>query len=655
VQTHFYGNNVWVHARRLLWRAALLALLPASVMAAEPEILVEVSHKQVYEGQPVRYDVTLNHVENPSPPQLLGFDNFDIEAAGEQSLDSSQTTIINGRMTQTIRRGRQYRYQLTPRTTGTLTIPGPVAEIDGKRVVGPKRTIRVIPAENQDLVFMEVKSSHSAVYPMQPFMITLTVAVKELPPPLQAESPVAVQRQLRSRQPALQIPWINQLPDGLEPETDLNSWAKPLLSQQRHGFSINGLTTGSTSVFSFFGDQDAAAFLPEPRKVERPDKDGRQVGYWEYDFVRTFTARKIGPVSFGPASLKGIFVRKVDPQGRAGVEDVYALARPVKVDIKDVPAQGRPDSFTGAIGTFQWSARLEPVRAKVGDPMTLTLTLSGKGTLGSTSAPDLSALPEIADRFKVYEATEETKPNSARFTYSLRSRKPGNQDFPPIPLSYFDVDSEQFVTLRTDAIEIAIAEAQRLKADQIVSSAKGSAAGRQNVEIRGEGIFANVTDRAAFRDESVHAGSWLLFLLVLSGLYGVLALGTVEWRRLSADQGLRRRRGAVASARKRLRQSVEQFAAGQSGQGVDLIQDAFVHLIADVTDLPEAGLTPKDIRAQLNALEVEDALMDHVGSVLDRCDASRYGTSVQDQSLIDEAQQTLDALIQALKAQKRFR
>ena len=101
-----------------------------------------------------------------------------------------------------------------------------------------------------------------------------------------------------------------------------------------------------------------------------------------------------------------------------------------------------------------------------------------------------------------------------------------------------------------------------------------------------------------------------------------------------------------------LEQSIE---ARQMLAAVDLIQTAFVGLVADVSDLPEAGLTAKDICSQLRELGIDASLRDSVTDVLDRCDAARYGSSHQDPGLLDEAQQALEALIQALKAQKRFR
>jgi hypothetical protein len=633
----------------------LLAVDVQNAIAEEPEILVDVRPTQVYEGQSIQYDVTLNHVENPSAPSLRGLEDFRVEPAGEQSLNSSQITIINGRMTKVVRQGRLYRYRLTPLKTGTLTIPGPTAEVDGRQLRGPERTVKVLPADDQDLVYLEIRSDREEVYPMQPFTVTLTVAVKQLNAPMDQQNPVSVQRQLGYQQPELRIPWMEELPANVEPEQDLNSWAQPLLNGRRVGFSINNLSTGRASVFSFFDEQAAATFLPESRKVQRADRDGKQVTYWEFDFSRTFTAQQLGTVAFGPVSLSGAFVRGVDEQRRADVEEVYALAHATEILVKDVPAQGRPDSFTGAVGTFQWEAQLEPTRAKVGDPLTLTLTLSGKGTLSNTSAPDLASLPSLGERFKIYEATEEIRPNAARFTFSLRPRVPGSDDFPSIPMSYFDVESEKFVTLKTRPIPINIDDAKRLSNNQIVSAAPSGGGASTEIQLQAEGIFANITDRGAFRNEAVNPAAWLLFLVALGGAYMVIAVGTVQWRRVSADEALQRRRGAAARARRCLQDAVQKFDARQDRDAVDLIQSAFTALVADVHNLPEAGLTIKDIRHQLQLLEVDAELLDGVESLLDRCDAARYGTSRQDTGLVQDAERVLGDLIRVLKAKKRIR
>jgi hypothetical protein len=644
---------------------ALLAIVPLRVFAAseEPEILVQVTLndrpvEQVYEGQSVTYSVTLNHVENPSPPELNGFDDFDVESLGQRSLDSTRVTVINDRMTQIVRRGREYRYRLTPRKTGTLKIPAAIATVEGKVLVGPEHSLGVVPAEEQDAASLEIRCDRREVYPMQPFTVTLSVAVKGIPEPHAGRDPVSVQREMRRTPPILRIPWMEGtkpgVPDGLTPKTDLNKWASPLMNRERSGFNINGLTAESNSFFSVFEDQPAA-FRPKAEKIVRPDGDGNDATYWQYEFVRTFTPKKVGRYTFGPVTLEGAFVVDVKEGDVVSVDNVYALARPVEVVVKEVPEEGRPATYIGAVGRFQLTADLAPTEAKVGDPMTLTLTLRGEGTLASASAPDLEAMPEIAERFRIYEATEDAKSGVSRFTYSLRPLETAIEAFPSVPVSYFDVESERYVTLRTDPIPIEVTAAERLSDDQIVATPGTASENRRDLETRREGVFANVTDPRALRDESVRPRLWLLSLVGMGLFYAAVALVTVRIRRVSTDKALVRRRGAVAKARGFLVQARAEIEAGRVRPGADLIEDSLVGLVADVVDLPEAGLTPKDVCRQLQSLGVEDDLVERVAGLLETCDAARYGSSNQTDGLSSRAQQVLDEVIRSLKAKKRFR
>jgi len=640
----------------------LAAQLPAA--AQEPEILVDVTFRgrpveQVYEGQSVVYAVTLNHVENPSPPELEGFDDFDVESLGEQSLDSTQVTIINGRMTQIVRRGREYRFRLTPRKTGLLTIPGPIAKVDGRVLKGPERSLTVVPADEQDTAYLEITSDRESVYPLQPFTLTLSVAVKGLPEPHADRSPVSVQRELRYNPPILRVPWMEGakpgLADGLVRREDLNDWASPLVNRTRSGFNINGLSLESSSIFSFFDDRELATFLPAARKVVRRDNRGNDATYWQYDFTRTLTPRKVGRYTFGPVTLEGAFVTSADAEGKVSMEEVYAVAKPVEVVVKDVPEEGRPDTYIGVVGRLQLTADLAPVEAKVGDPMTLTLTLRGEGTLENAFPPEIARMREIADRFKIYEATEETKSDTCRFTYSLRPLEAGTEAFPSVPVSYFDVESERYVTLRTDPIPIEVTKAERLSDDQIVATPRGTSSKQRELEARREGVFANVTDLRAVRDESVRPVRWLLALGGMVALYAVLATATMQVQRRSADKALIRRRRAASKARGRLHQARAELDRGRIHQGADLVQDSLVGLVADVRDLAEAGLTPKDACAGLRALGVDEDLIERVASLLETCDATRYGSSNQADGLGHQAQALLDELIRHLKAKRHFR
>ena len=54
-----------------------------------------------------------------------------------------------------------------------------------------------------------------------------------------------------------------------------------------------------------------------------------------------------------------------------------------------------------------------------------------------------------------------------QFTYSLRPRTADIKAFPPVALSYFDVDRERYVTLRTEPIPLRVAAARQLADGEI--------------------------------------------------------------------------------------------------------------------------------------------------------------------------------------------
>jgi hypothetical protein len=336
-------------------------------------------------------------------------------------------------------------------------------------------------------------------------------------------------------------------------------------------------------------------------------------------------------------------------------EEIYAVAAPLVVAVKDVPLEGRPDSYIGLVGTFQAGAELEPRESKVGDPMTLSLELSGTGTFANAITPDLKRIPEIADRFKVYEATEEIKDNRCRFTYGLRPQEAGIEEFPSISLSYFDVDTERYVTLNTKPIPVRIMKTDHLSDDQIVSARRGPSSAESELEARREGVFANVTDPREVRDDRVRPGRWLLALAGMAGIYACASLVTVRFQKLVGDGSLVRRRGAASKAKRRLAEALARIEQQRFVEGADLVQSALAGLVADVTDLPEAGMTPRDVDSRLAELGVEDGLRGRVAELLETCDAARYGAIQRSGQLGRDARDVLGDVIMAMKAGRRFR
>jgi hypothetical protein len=175
------------------------------------------------------------------------------------------------------------------------------------------------------------------------------------------------------------------------------------------------------------------------------------------------------------------------------------------------------------------------------------------------------------------------------------------------------------------------------------------------LQARREGILADITDVTMARDQSVHPERWLIGLAGCLGTYLLIAATTVLVRRRTQDKTALRRRAAASRARQRLREAAMQWRAQQVREAADQVQDAFAGLVADVGNLHDAGLTPKDVLGRLQTWGVADDLVGRVRHLLDACDAARYGGAAPSDGLADEAGRVLEEVIEALRRQKRLR
>jgi len=643
--------------------AQMFQLLPGFLLAAwttalpviaqeQPELIVQVDRQQIYLGESIVYNVTVNHVENPSAPTLQGFDEYHVESVGQQSLNSQQVTIINGRRSEIIRRGMLFQYRLTPRSAGEMTIPSPTATIDGEVIKGRSIPISVVAPDEQDTVILEVSTDRTTVFPLQTFTVTLKLLVRELPGDLSSRSPLSVQ----AEQPVhLTAPWLDDesLPANIGPLQSWRAILEPLASGSGRGRSdglqINEI--GSQSAFSFFGGNRKAVFLPPSHTTVRQVDDGTDAGYREYTLQRSFESQTPGNYTLPACNIKGTFATGFAGRNLDGTQ-IYAVSDPVAVTVKSVPTEGRPPTYIGGIGKFEISSDIAPRSAAVGDPITLSVTVFGNGTVKDLRAPDIGIINGVADQFRVYEATEETVSNGKTFTWSLRPLLDSVTEFPAIPMSYFDVEQETYVSTQSAAVPLTINEASQLDTSDIVSSPDSQSSDSVNsLELNDAGLFANHSDLKTLRGSSIHIGSWLPKWAAMIIGYLLISI-SVRWRqRINADPSISRKRTALRRAHNAL-----SSALTDTDSGVSVLPDSLSRivagLIADFTNHTQVGITSSDAEALLTHIGVQSDLRHRVVAFMTECDAARYGAIQEDcSSLASECRDLLNELNRELTRQ----
>ena len=126
------------------------------------------------------------------------------------------------------------------------------------------------------------------------------------------------------------------------------------------------------------------------------------------------------------------------------------------IEVLPVPAEGRPDSFRGAVGQYTARASSSPAQVAAGEAASLVLEIEGVGNVKALPAPPLPPMPGV----EVQPPTEDAETDSRgsdvggikRFTWVLIPEQPGRVTIPPIEYVYFNPVIEQFEIARTQPL-----------------------------------------------------------------------------------------------------------------------------------------------------------------------------------------------------------
>ncbi len=132
----------------------------------------------------------------------------------------------------------------------------------------------------------------------------------------------------------------------------------------------------------------------------------------------------------------------------------------IKLDVKPLPAEGRPAAFNGAVGRFLARAQLDPAQVPAGEAATLTLEVEGQGNVKALPPPILPPLPGV----QVYPPSEDTHVDmvdgvvkgSKKFSWVLIPTRPGKLEVPSLEYAYFDPSRQAYGVSRTPTLYLDV-------------------------------------------------------------------------------------------------------------------------------------------------------------------------------------------------------
>jgi hypothetical protein len=223
------------------------------------------------------------------------------------------------------------------------------------------------------------------------------------------------------------------------------------------------------------GDGFSKVKFPRPRQ-EMARKGGREFDVWT--FRTTISPGKAGAVKLGPMEVSYLASIPRAKRNRSRppfdlfddsfFDDAFSAfrqmerrkvtAEAIDLEVKPLPAAGRPEGFSGAVGKFQMSVEGNPKRVKVGDPITLKMQISGTGNFDRVNAPVLVD----PSGWHPYDPSDNFKPNDELSTSGIKAFEMAvvpeerKTQMPQVRFSYFDPESGKYVTLKSDPAALVV-------------------------------------------------------------------------------------------------------------------------------------------------------------------------------------------------------
>lgn len=166
--------------------------------------------------------------------------------------------------------------------------------------------------------------------------------------------------------------------------------------------------------------------------------------FWVQEQVRRLYPQRTGQIVIEPATLLLPI-----PRGRKTLKTNL-----LKLTVQPLPEVGKPTQFTGAVGEYQISAQVDRSAIEAGRALTLSLQISGRGSMQTVTAPKLPAIPGVVVNGP--NLVEGSVPTTQTYAYVLIPARSGTLRIPAIAYTYFDPSRAVYATAQTTPIPVSV-------------------------------------------------------------------------------------------------------------------------------------------------------------------------------------------------------
>jgi len=354
------------------------------------------------------------------------------------------------------------------------------------------------------------------------------------------------------------------------------------------------------------------------------------------------TAVKTGTLTVGPVSASAVIVVGGE-NGQFGPfasffggqqRQVTLVSDPVTVTSVPLPTNNVPPGFDGAVGDYTMSVSAGPTNVAVGDPVTLRVQISGRGSLDAVALPAQTGWND----FKLFTPTSKTEASddlgdegSKTFEEIVTPQNANIHELPPISFSFFNPDDGNYHTLTQPATPLFVTSVGATPVPTVAGTKPENQAQQQPQDI--------VPVRQNF-GALAQAGPPLIArpaFLAIQGAPVLAFISLLVWRRradnLANNPRLRRRRAVEQLIAGGL-DDLNKFAAeNKSNEFFAMLFRLLQEELGERLDCPAISVTEADVDERLVALGAKPETINSLRELFQACNQARYAQIQTSQEL----------------------
>lgn len=434
---------------------------------------------------------------------------------------------------------------------------------------------------------------------------------------------------------------------------------------------IANLAMRKASSFNGFWSKNLTDNNPQLQQ-SRQIIDGKEYTVAEISRYAVFP-QKTGKLTIEPAELECVAQLRVQQQKRSRSNDPFEdffndpffnrnirnvetvlKSKPITIDVKPLPQQGKPAGFNGAVGDFNFKNGLDRDQLVANDALTLTLSISGKGNLELVNIPD----PVFPTDFETYDpkvsSNIKTSGNglsgSKKFEYLIIPRVPGDFTINPVVFSFFNPKEKKYYSYSTGEINITVE-----KGDQVGSGVTYSSSAQEDIKFIGKDIRHIKVGLVELNQVGTYLFASQLYYILLVVPVLLLIGFVLYWKQQEkkrSNVGLMKTRKASKVARTRLQKAEKFRKEGDDKAFYDEIAQGLWGYIADKFNIKQASLSIETVKETLSGKGIDEQLIDNFINTLNNVEFARFApgdSSGKMESIYNEA---INAITRAEKVLK---